>query len=108
VHTLFRGHFIMIVIKTFKNGPVSFVSSLCAFTTHTPATHCVLHSTLYEYWPARQSVHAAVPVLVLVLYIRATHSAHAPALGPVSPVLQMQLASVPLTAVDCEFTYKLF
>ena len=59
---------------------------LLGHARHVPsAVACVL----VEYFPAPQSVHAALPVLVL--YLPATQAVHEPA-GPVNPSLQIVCA----------------
>jgi hypothetical protein len=45
---------------------------------------------LDEYFPAPQSVHVALPVLIL--YLPATQALQGPPLGPVNPALQVQAA----------------
>ena len=53
-----------------------------------------------EYLPAPQLVHATLPVAVL--YFPAAQAAHSPPLGPVNPILQMQLVNAVEPAGDCE------
>ena len=56
--------------------------------------------TAVEYFPATQSVHAAL--LMLLLYFPATHDTHEPPLTPEEPVLQMQsvISSLAITAAE--------
>jgi hypothetical protein len=51
-----------------------------------------------EYLPAAQSVHVAVPVIIL--YFPPAHAEHVPPLGPVNPGLQTQIVNA---IGDCEF-----
>jgi len=53
-----------------------------------------------EYVPAKQSVHAALPVLILNL--PATQIAHEPPSGPVNPALQVQAATAELATDELE------
>ena len=53
-----------------------------------------------EYVPARQSVHATVPVVVL--YFPASQAVHRPPFGPVKPALQAQAASAELSIGEVE------
>jgi hypothetical protein len=55
---------------------------------------------LDEYFPAPQSVHAALPVLIL--YLPATQAVHVPPSGPVNPALQVQAARVVLGLGELE------
>jgi len=65
---------------------------------HVPSTvACVL----VEYFPAPQSVHAALPVLVL--YLPATQPEQTPPFGPVNPALQVQSPAAELALYEIEF-----
>ena len=71
---------------------------LLGHARHVPsAVACVL----VEYFPAPQSVHAALPVAVL--YLPAAHGEHAPPSGPVNPMLQVQAVATELGLGELEF-----
>jgi hypothetical protein len=53
-----------------------------------------------EYLPAAQSVHVAVPVIIL--YFPPAHAVHVPPLGPVNPGLQTQATKALLPPGDTE------
>ena len=60
-----------------------------------------LAPTVTEYAPVAQSVHAALPVLVL--YLPASHVEHTPPSGPENPALQMQAPTTELELGEFEF-----
>ncbi len=60
----------------------------------------IVAPVLVEYVPAKQSVHAALPVLILNL--PATQIAHEPPSGPVNPALQVQAATAELATDELE------
>ena len=60
-----------------------------------------LAPTVTEYVVIPQSVHAALPLLVL--YLPATHAEHTPPSGPVNPALHIQAAIEELDTAELEF-----
>jgi hypothetical protein len=70
---------------------------LLGHATHVPST---VACELVEYFPAPQSVHAALPVLIL--YLPATQALQGPPSGPVNPALQVQAARVVLGLGELE------
>ena len=65
----------------------------------TQVAACVAR-VLVEYVPGKQSVHAALPLLVL--YFPATQPVHGPPFGPVKPALHVQAASAELPLAELE------
>ena len=71
---------------------------LLGHARHVPSTvACVL----VEYFPVPQSVHAALPVLIL--YLPATQAEQTPPFGPVNPALQVQSPAAELALYEIEF-----
>ena len=64
------------------------------FAVHVRQVDSSVAPTVAEYFPAAQSVHAALPVPIL--YLPAAHGEHTPPLGPVYPTLQVQAATAVL------------
>jgi hypothetical protein len=61
----------------------------------------IVAPTDIEYVPAKQSVHAALPLIVL--YFPATQEVHRPPSGPVKPMLQAQTLTAELAVGELEF-----
>jgi hypothetical protein len=55
---------------------------------------------LVEKLPAKQSVHATLPVLIL--YLPATQAEQTPPFGPVNPALQVQSPAAELALYEME------
>ena len=72
-----------------------------AFEGHAKHTDAALALTVAEYVATPQSVHAALPVLVL--YLPATHAEQTPPSGPENPALQMQAPTTELELGEFEF-----
>lgn len=70
-------------------------------TTQVPHVSIDTAATAVEYLPAKQSVQAALPVSDLCL--PGTQAVHGTPFDPVYPMLQMQLANVPLASGEFEF-----
>ena len=64
------------------------------FAVHVRQVDSSVAPTVDEYFPAAQSVHAALPVPIL--YLPAAHAEHTPPSGPVYPTLQVQAATAVL------------
>jgi hypothetical protein len=58
---------------------------------HATQVVAIVAPDVVEYVAAAQSVHTALPVLIL--YLPTAHAEQTPPLGPVKPMLQVQLAS---------------
>jgi hypothetical protein len=71
------------------------------FAGHARHVEASVAPTDMEYVPAKQSVHAAVPVMIL--YLPETHTAHGPPSGPVKPMLQTQALITELPFGELEF-----
>ena len=73
-----------------------------AFEGHARQVDKALAPTTAEYVAVPQSVHAALPALVL--YLPATHPEHTPPSGPVNPALQVQAEMTELDTPEFQFT----
>jgi hypothetical protein len=71
------------------------------FVGHVKHTDDVLAPTVVEYVPTPQSVHAALPLVVL--YLPATQVEHTPPSGPVNPALHVQATMTELDAPEFVF-----
>jgi hypothetical protein len=67
---------------------------------HTRHVAASVAPVLVENVPAPQSVHAALPLLVL--YFPATHAVHGPPFGPVEPALHVQEETAELASGELE------
>ncbi len=71
------------------------------FAGHARHVVAIVAPTDIEYVPAKQSVHVAVPEMIL--YLPETHAAHGPPSGPVKPTLQAQALIPELAFGELEF-----
>jgi hypothetical protein len=71
------------------------------FEGHVRQVDKALAPTAAEYVAVPQSVHVALPLVVL--YLPATHPEHTPPSGPVNPALQVQAAMTELDTTEFEF-----
>jgi hypothetical protein len=70
-------------------------------TGHVRQVTANVAAVLVEYVPAAQSVHAALPILIL--YLPATQAEQTPPFGPVNPALQVQSPAAELALNEIEF-----
>lgn len=71
------------------------------FAGHARHVEASVAPTAMEYVPAKQSVHATLPLIVL--YFPATQEVHRPPSGPVKPALQTQALTAELAVGELEF-----